>query len=290
LGRLRRTALFVPANSSKMMQKASSLGADMIILDCEDSVPLREKGNARLTLGAELGKHDWGKKEVGVRVNGLDTPFFGEDLDAAVRAGAHFVVLPKIEKASEVTLVEEKIEKIRGGAGEPPGILVTIENPTGLNNVEAILAASRLVTAMEFGSEDYALSLGIYGLDRSGLSTLYARSRIVAAGHAAGVDILDQAFVGLTDQEGLRASALEAKSLGFTGKAVIHPSQIDIVNGVFTPSAEEVGWAGRVLEAWKAAQAEGRGAFRLDDKMVDVVHVKMAENIIERAKSLGSES
>jgi citrate lyase subunit beta / citryl-CoA lyase len=286
LASLRRSALFVPANSSKMIQKASGLGSDMVIIDCEDSVPLQEKANARSTFSSELGGHDWGKKEVGVRVNGLETEFFGEDLRAAVLAGADFVVLPKIEEASEVVLVEKQIEKFRGGR-EPPKILVTIENPKGLNNVEQILASSRLVTAMEFGSEDYALSLGIYGLDRSGLSTLYARSRIVAAAHAAAIDALDQAFVGLTDPEGLKASAMEAKSLGFTGKAVIHPSQIDIVNATFTPSPEDIGWAKRVMEAWKEAQAEGRGAFRLDDKMVDVVHVKMAESIIGKAEFLG---
>jgi citrate lyase subunit beta / citryl-CoA lyase len=287
LVRLRRTVLFVPANSTKMIGKASSLGADMIILDCEDSVPVQEKGNARKTFGPEMKKYDWGRKEVGVRVNGLDTSFFGDDLKAAVEAGAKFVVLPKIEEASEVVQVQEKMEKFGGGTDHLPEIMVTIENPRGLNNVEQILASSPLISSMEFGSEDFALSLGIYGLDRSGLSTLYARSRIVASGRAAGVDVLDQAFVGLADPEGLRASALEAKNLGFTGKAVIHPSQIDIVNEVFTPSADELKWARRVLEAWKAAEAEGRGAFRLDDKMVDVVHVKMAENIIAKGESLG---
>ena len=278
--------LFVPANSPKMIGKASALGADMVILDCEDSVPLEEKENARATFGPEMKKHDWGKKEVGVRVNGLDTPFFGDDLKAAVEAGAKFVVLPKIESATEVVQIEEKMRS-HAGTNRVPEIMVTIENPRGLNNVEQILASSPLITSMEFGSEDFALNLGIYGVDRSGQSTLYARSRIVASGHAAGVDVLDQAFVGLSDPEGLRAAALEARNLGFTGKAVIHPSQIDIVNGVFTPSEDELKWARRVLEAWKSAQAEGRGAFRLDDKMVDVVHVKMAESVISKAESLG---
>ncbi|MDG6901479.1 MAG: CoA ester lyase [Nitrososphaerota archaeon] len=286
MARLRRTVLFVPANSGKMIGKASALGADMVILDCEDSVPQQEKGNARATFGPEMRKYDWGRKEVGVRVNGLDTPFFDEDLKAAVEAGAKFVVLPKIESASEIVQIQGKIEKF-GRGNRLPEIMVTIENPKGLNNVEQILAASPLITSMEFGSEDFALSLGIYGVERSGQSTLYARSRIVASGHAAGVDVLDQAFVGLADPEGLRASALDARNLGFTGKAVIHPSQIDVVNSVFTPSKEEVGWAKRVLEAWKSAQAEGRGAFRLDDKMVDVVHVKMAESIVSKAESLG---
>ena len=284
--RLRRTVLFVPANNPKMIGKASALGADMVILDCEDSVPEQEKANARKTFGPEMKKYAWGRREVGVRVNGLDTPHFPDDLKAAVEAGANFVVLPKIEDPSEVVRVQEKMEKL-GGSGRLPEIMVTIENPRGLNNVEEILASSRLISSMEFGSEDFALSLGIYGLERSALSTLYARSRIVASGRAAGVDVLDQAFVGLTDPEGLRASALEAKSLGFTGKAVIHPSQIDIVNQIFAPSADEVTWARRVLVAWNAARAEGRGAFRLDDKMVDVVHVKMAESIIAKSETLG---
>lgn len=287
MNRLRRTVLFVPANSGKMIGKASALGADMVILDCEDSVPVREKENARKTFGPEMRKWDWGKKEVGVRVNGLDTPSFGDDLKAAVDAGVKFVVLPKIEVAAEVAGVQEKMEKLGGSTGGLPEIMVTIENPRGLNNVEEILSSSPLISSMEFGSEDFALSLGLYGAERSGLSTLYARSRIVASGHAAGIDVLDQAFVGLTDPEGLKASALEAKNLGFTGKAVIHPSQIDIVNQVFTPSKSELDWARRLLEAWKTAQAEGRGAFRLDDRMVDVVHVKMAESILAKAESLG---
>ena len=283
---LRRTVLFVPANSAKMIGKAAGLGADMIILDCEDSVPHKEKENARATFGPEMKAHDWGKKEVGVRVNGLDTPFFNDDLKAAVEAGAEFIVLPKIEAASEVAQVQEKMGKY-GSPGHLPEIMVTIENPRGLNNIEQILSSSPLITSMEFGSEDFALSLGIYGLERSGQSTLYARSRIVASGHAAGVDVLDQAFVGLADPAGLEASALEAKSLGFTGKAVIHPSQIEVVNRVFTPSAEELKWARRVLEAWTSAQADGRGAFRLDDRMIDIVHVKMAESMIAKAESLG---
>jgi citrate lyase subunit beta / citryl-CoA lyase len=286
LVRLRRTVLFVPANNVKMIGKASALGADMVILDCEDSVPNQEKENARRTFGPEMKKYDWGRKEVGVRVNGLDTPHFSDDLKAAVEAGARFVVLPKVEAASEIVQVQEKMEKFGSGADHLPEIMVTIENPQGLNNVEEILTSSPLISSMEFGSEDFALSLGIYGLERSGLSTLYARSRIVASGHAAGVDVLDQAFVGLADPEGLRTSALDAKSLGFTGKAVIHPSQIDIVNQVFTPSTGELEWAHRVMEAWNTARAEGRGAFRLDDKMVDVVHVKMAESIIAKSESL----
>jgi citrate lyase subunit beta / citryl-CoA lyase len=287
---LRRTMLFVPGNNPRMIEKASTTGADMVLLDSEDAVPQPEKGRARQILREGFAAFRWGSKEVGVRVNGMDTPYYGDDLRNAVQTGVHFITLPKIEKAGEVREAERDIKKAAGrGAKEDaiPKILVTIENPQGLNVVEEILSASPLVTAVEFGAEDYALSMGIHGIARSVSSTLYARSRVVAAAHALSVDPLDQSFVGLNDPEGLRASALDAKGLGFVGKAVIHPNQIDIVNQVFSPSKDDVTWARRLLEAWKAAQAEGRGAFRLDDKMVDAVHVKMAEEILKKAKALG---
>jgi len=288
---LRRTVLFVPANNPRMVEKASKLNSDMVILDCEDSVPESEKGRARETLSNSLSSHSWAGKEVGIRINGLDTPHYEEDLKRAVAAGPRFIAIPKVETADEVRAVDRTIRRLAGDGYKEdslPKIMVIVETPRGLIAVEQILSSSPLVTAVEFGSEDFSLSMGIYGFNRSELATIYARSRVVAAAHAFHVDPLDEAFVDLRDVEGLRASAANARSLGFVGKGVIHPSQIDVVNQVFSPSKEEIAWARRVLDAWAEARKEGKGAFRLDEKMVDIVHVKMAERILGEAEMTGS--
>jgi citrate lyase subunit beta/citryl-CoA lyase len=271
-----------------MIEKASTLESDAVILDCEDSVPTSEKPKALVALAEGLRKFDWSAIEVGVRVNEIGTGQFREDVKVAVSSGAHFLVIPKVEKPAEVGMVQDLIEEFAGKKETSlPKIFVTIESPKGLNAVEEILKASGLVSAVEFGAEDYALNIGIYGAARSDIGTLYARSRVVAAAHAVSVDPLDQAFTDLDDFEGLKRSAAEAKNLGFTGKAVIHPNQIRVVNEVFSPTKEDIEWAKRLLEAWEIATREGRGAIRLDGRMVDVVHIKMARNLLEKARALG---
>jgi citrate lyase subunit beta/citryl-CoA lyase len=283
---MRRSVLFVPANNQKMMEKARTLSADMVILDCEDSVPQREKVKAREMASSALRDSDWVKKEVGIRVNGLETSQWREDVDAAVTAKADFIVIPKVESANDVLMVADEIGRTNQhseGILGLPKLVVTIESPQGLISLREILSSSKTITAIEFGAEDYALSLGIYQNYRKESTTLYARSHVVVLAHAFGVDPLDQAYVRLSDLEGLRKSAMEAKSLGFVGKAVIHPSQIEVVNDVFSPTTADLEWARKVIKGWKIAQEEGRGAFRLEDSMVDVVHVKMAERLLRSA-------
>ncbi|MDG6935020.1 MAG: HpcH/HpaI aldolase/citrate lyase family protein, partial [Nitrososphaerota archaeon] len=136
-----------------------------------------------------------------------------------------------------------------------------------------------------FGAEDFALSMGIFDIDRPETTLLYAKSRIAAAAHAFGIDPIDQVFLDLRNTEGLRLSALSAKNLGFVGKLVIHPDQIDVVNRAFSPSEREINWARRIVEAWEEHGKEGRGAFRLDDRMIDLVHVRMAERILDAERS-----
>lgn len=273
------------------MEKASKLNSDVIILDSEDSVAPVDKEKARGMISSALGSISWGgRKEVGVRINGLETDLWKEDLRSAVESRAQFVMIPKVQDAEEVAAVARIIgnsSQNRDPSSKPTRIFVTIENSKGLLNVEAILNSSNLIAAVEFGSEDYALDLGILSSARSSASTLYARSYVVAAARSLGIDAIDQSFIGLNDPEGLAASAREGKSLGFAGKNVIHPNQIDIVNEVFGPSMSDVEWAKEVLGAWKSAESEGKGAFRLNDKMVDIVHVKMAEHVIANARQAG---
>jgi citrate lyase subunit beta / citryl-CoA lyase len=270
-----------------MLEKAKALDVDMIILDLEDSVPEKEKANARHLTESALGSK-WRAREVGIRINGLETSLWHDEVIHAVKSSASFVVIPKVEKASQVKAVDSTIrgalEKEKGKDRLAPKIIVAIESPLGLLNAREILASSDLVTAVEFGAEDYSLNLGILSIDRSQNSSLFARSMIVSLARALSIDPMDQAFVGLNDPEGLRQSAVEAKDLGFTGKSAIHPSQIPIINDVFGPSASDIDWAKKVLSAWKVAESKGRAAFRMDDKMVDIVHVRMAERILEIGK------
>ncbi len=286
---LRRTLLFVPANNPKMVEKASTLGSDGIILDCADSVPPHEKARARASLGDSVAKFNRSTTEVGVRVNDYGTPMFEEDVRSAVLAGADFVDFPTVESAEEVKTAERLIKSTRQSrrAGSPPGIVVLIENPKGLNRVEEIIEASSLVTAVQFGAEDYLLSLGVYHATQTDLSTLYARSRLVAAAHEASVDAIDRVFTDLKDADGLKRSALDARNMGFTGKAVIHPSQIGVVNEVFSPTKEDVAWAKRVCSVGGTASDAGQGAVNVDGAMVDAVHLKMAQEVMRKAERLG---
>jgi citrate lyase subunit beta/citryl-CoA lyase len=282
---MRRSILFVPGNNERMLEKASTLKPDVVLLDLEDSVPEDDKTEARKAVQDALHGLTWKAREVAVRINGINTQHFSDDIKAVAASGFKLIAVPKVETAPEVEIIEKMIRKF-SRSGDVPGILVMIETAKGLIYVEEILSSSSLLKAVEFGAEDFALSMGIHNPSRPDVATLYARSRIVAAAHAFGVDPIDNVFVDLKDQEGLRRSAIDAKNMGFVGKLVIHPSQIDVVNEAFSPSRDEMIWARRVIEAWNENRKKGRGAFRLDDRMIDLVHIKMAQQILEQADDL----
>lgn len=256
----------------------------MVVLDCEDSVPVGEKERARTLANEAIEKGSWSAKEVGIRINGLDTEFWREDVQKAAASSVSFVLVPKVEEPRDVETVENAIRS--AAAKKVPNMIVMTESPRGLVNLDKILTGSHLVTAVLFGAEDYSLSLGGGVLVRPEFSTLYAKSHVVAISRAFGIDALAPAFVNLNDPEGLRAAAIEAKNLGFAGKLVIHPAQIDIVNGAFSPTTDEVTWANEVLNACKEAESQGKSAFRVRDKMVDAVHVKIACDILQIAEQL----
>ena len=261
----------------KMVEKASGLSSDMIVLDLEDSVPQGEKLAARTMASGSAAKQKWRAREVGIRINGLVTDLWRQDLEAVVTDGAGFVVVPKVEGPHDIEEVEAALQRTSGKS--VPEVAVTIESPRGLINMEKILSAARSVTAAIFGAEDYTLSLGLHTLDRPPASASFARSYVAIVSRAFGIDPIAEAFVSVSDLEGLKASAVEAKYLGYAGKAVIHPAQIPVVNEAFSPTADEVAWASEVLSAWNEAKSQGKAAFRVRDRMVDSVHIKMAEEI-----------
>lgn len=270
---IRRSQLYVPGNNERMIRKAAQeLSPDTVILDLEDSVPPEEKGKARELLRRLVPELDWGGKELCIRVNPLDTPYFYLDMDLVLGLDkVECVVIPKAETPLGF------IYKGTGRRIEP-----LIETARGLLMVEDIVR-SEGVSAVSYGVADFALSVG--GDHKAYANNQVIKTFVVAAAAAYGVDPIDRVFFDLKDLEGFRRECLEAKALGFVGKQVIHPSQIPIANEVFSPSPEEISWAERVVSAYEQAMHQGRGAIRLDDTLVDNVHYKIAKRILEMARS-----
>jgi len=269
---IRRSQLYVPGNNERMVRKAAAeLKPDSVILDLEDSVPPEEKGRAREILARLVQELDWGGKELCVRVNPLDTPYFYADMELVARLDAvKCVVVPKAEGPLDF------IHRGTGRSVEP-----LIETARGLLAVEDVVR-SEGVEAVSYGVADFALSVG--GDHRAYVGNQTIRTLVVAAAAAYGADPIDRVFFDLKDLEGFRRECLEARALGFVGKQVIHPSQIPIANEVFSPSADEVAWAERVVSAYEEALRQGRGAIRLDDALIDNVHYRLARRILERAR------
>lgn len=271
----RRSQLFVPGNNERMIRKAAlELNPDSVIIDLEDAVPVNAKEDARRLIRELLPQLDWGNKELCVRVNAPDTPWFYGDVDTVVRIdNVRCIVVPKAEFSLDF------IYRATGREIEP-----IIETARGLLNLEDIVR-SEGVTAVSYGVADFALSVG--GSLQAYESNQVIKTMVVAAARAYGVDPIDRVYFDIKDLDGFRRDCVEAKSLGFVGKQVIHPSQIPIANEVFSPSKEEVEWARRVVEAYERAVKEGRGAINLDGKLVDYVHYRLARRILEIAKQLG---
>ena len=266
---LRRSQLYVPGNSEKMVTKAAALDADSVILDLEDAVPASEKAGAR-TVIARLSKElDWGKKELCVRVNAVGTPEHSADISAVRRIErVDSVLIPKAEGDCSVV-----------GRRSAKSLIPIVETAGGLMTLGE-LSRSRGVVAMSYGAGDYASSVG--GSVEAYLDNAVVKTLIVAASRSSGVEAVDNVFFDLQDLAGFRAQALAARSLGFTGKQVIHPSQIPVANEAFSPSEKEVEWATRIVREVERAGAQKRGAIRVDDKLVDAVHYRLAKGILER--------
>ncbi len=267
--------MFVPGNNEHMIRKAAlELNPDSVIIDLEDAVPVNAKEDARRLIRELLPQLDWGNKELCVRVNAPDTPWFYGDVDTVMRIdNVRCIVVPKAEFSLDF------IYRATGREIEP-----IIETARGLLNLEDIVR-SEGVTAVSYGVADFALSVG--GSLQAYESNQVIKTMVVAAARAYDVDPIDRVYFDIKDLDGFRRDCVEAKSLGFVGKQVIHPSQIPIANEVFSPSKEEVEWARRVVETYERAVKEGRGAINLDGKLVDYVHYRLARRILEIAKQLG---
>ena len=280
--------MFVPGNNPGMMQDAFIYGPDSIMLDLEDSVTLAEKDTARLLVYNALKTIDYGNIEMVVRINPLSTPYGRKDIEAVVKAGVDVVRMPKTETADEVREVEAEIEKVEkkiGCVGRTK-IMAAIESALGVVNAYAIATASSRMMGIALGAEDYCANLKTQRTPE-GIELLLARQTIVVAARAAGIDCIDTVFSNLNDMEGFRREVELIKKLGFDGKSIINPRQIEIVNEVFTPSQKDIDKAVAIVEALHEAARRGSGVIALNGKMIDKPVVIRAQHTIDLAIAAG---
>lgn len=285
--RFRRTMMFVPGNNPGMIKDAYIYNCDCIMFDLEDSVSYAEKDAARSLVFHALTTIDYGDKELVVRVNALNTSIGIDDLEAMVRARIDVIRLPKTETAQDIIFCEEQVERIEKTVGIPVGttkLMAAIESAQGVLNAPAIAMASKRLIGIALGAEDYVTDLKT-NRSPEGIELLFARSMILQAARSAGISALDTVFSDVNDEEGLIAEAKHIKQLGFDGKSVINPRQIQPIIDVFTPTMKEIQKAKAVMEAIAEANRRGSGVISLNGKMIDRPFVLRAERVISLAKA-----
>lgn len=286
--RARRAILYVPGNETRKIEKAATLSADSVCLDLEDGVALNRKAEARAIVTNALRARDFGASEKLARINAVGSGLEEEDLEAIVPARPDAIVIPKVSEADAIRWVGERVgelERANGIEEGAIGLIGMIENARGVLNLPAIASSVRL-RALIFGAEDYAADVGATRT-REGLEVLYVRSAVVTACAAFGLQAIDLLYLDFRDPEGLRAEAVRGAQLGYAGMQVIHPNQVPVVQEVFTPDDAAIAKAQGVVNAAREHLAAGRGAFALDNKMVDMPIIKAAERVLERARAAG---
>jgi len=308
--RLNRSTLAVPGSNPRFIEKATKSAADIIFFDLEDSVAPDRKDQARKDVIAALNDLDFGDKSLSVRINGLDTHYMYRDLvDIVEQAGNRLdlVLVPKVGTAADIYAVDMLLTQIEQAKGinKRIGIEILIETAQGIQNIFEIAAASPRNESMLFGSADYAASSGaqitmiggpnpdyhvLASADSAGVRSVhwgdmwhFPLARLVAAARANGLRPVDGPFADIKDADGWLASANRARVLGCEGKMVIHPSQVELANELFMPSAAEVDQAKRILQAMQEAEQAGVGAVTLDGKMIDIASIRQAENTVKKA-------
>lgn len=282
-----RSWLFVPGHRQKMIDKSPGRGSDALIYDLEDAVPANELEAARTKVSAALNAAQEGPRRF-VRIHGAGHGAADGDLRAVVRPGLEGLVLPKVDRPEDVLTVDRSLTELESQAGMAPGrvrLAAMIESAVGLIQAPAIAVSSPRLAALMFGAEDFAVDLGLFSFRQGGLLA-YARSALVVAAASAKLEVVDKVYVDFRDPDGLARETQAARELGFTGKLLIHPAQIEAVHHVFRPTDQEVESARRVVAAFKAAPEEGTMA--VDGKMVDLPVVKRAQWILRSAPKKGS--
>ncbi len=287
--RLRRTSLYIPGTNPGMLANAEVYGADSVILDLEDGVPVSEKDAARILVRNALQHIPYRRAEVTVRVNALSTPFGRDDFREIIPLAPDAVRLPKCESADDVREADAMMTDLELKNGIEPGtvgIIAITESARGGRNLSEIAAESPRLIALNYGAEDYTADIGAVRT-KEGRELDDIRAKVIVAARIAGVQALDSVFGDVNDLDGLYAEALRVRLLGFDGKSVIHPRQIPVVHRAFTPSDQEVGFARRVMAAFREASSRGAGVIALDGRMIDAPVVARAEKILALAEAAG---
>ncbi|XJS10539.1 aldolase/citrate lyase family protein [Aerococcaceae bacterium WGS1372] len=287
--RLRRTMMFMNAQKPGLIKDAYIYGSDSIILDLEDAVAENQKDAARFSLFHALKSIDYGDTEVLVRINGLDTPHWQEDIRCVVAAGADGIRIAKCETADDVRLVEKHVEMAELEFGVEVGrtlLMAALESPLGIMNAYEIVTASDRMFGCAISGGDFRKSMHVQ-LEEGGIEMLIARGQMLLAARAAGVQCFDTMFPNIDDMETFKAEVIKNHKMGFDGKSIVNPKQIEFVHETFAPTEEEIAYAEKLVRSFNEQADSGVGVYTVDGKMVDIPFFEDAERILNLTKATG---
>ena len=286
--KLRRTMLFVPGNDPGKLLNAGIYGADSLVFDLEDAVSVGEKDSARDLVKNAIMFNEY-PCEVGVRINHISTPFGYDDLREIMKARPAFIRVPKSEETADIVAVDDYITQLEKEYGYEVGgvkIVLTIETALGIINSYQLAKSSKRIVAIGLGAEDFAADLET-NRTADGREILFARSQLLLSARAAKVQAIDNVYADVTNEAGFMADTLLGKELGFSGKSVIHPNQVEIVHRMYTPTLNEVSKAQKIIGAYQEALAKKSGVIALNGKMIDGPIVARAERTLRFAQAVG---
>ena len=287
--RLRRTMMFMNAQKTGLIKDAYIYGTDSIILDLEDAVAENQKDAARFSLYQALKNIDYGDTEVIVRINGLDTPHWEEDIRCVVAGGADGIRIAKCESANDVHTVEEHVLAAEKEFGVEEGrtlLMAALESPKGILNAYEICTASPRMFGVAISGGDFRKSMHVR-IEEGGIEMLTARGMMLLAARAAGIQCFDSLFPNIDDMEGFKAEVIQNRKMGFDGKSIVNPRQIEFVHKTFAPTEKEIAYAEKLVRGCQAQADAGIGVYTVDGKMVDIPFFEDAKRVIRLAKACG---
>ncbi|HLQ39589.1 MAG TPA: aldolase/citrate lyase family protein [Tetragenococcus sp.] len=287
--RLRRTMMFMNAQKPALIKDAYIYGTDSIILDLEDAVAENQKDAARFSLYNALKNIDYGDTEIIVRINGLDTPHWQEDIRCVVAGGADGIRIAKCESAKDVHTVEKHVEAAEKEFGVEIGrtlLMAALESPKGILNAYEIVTASERLFGCAISGGDFRKSMHVQ-IEDDGIEMMAARGQMLLAARAAGVQCFDTMFPNIDDMETFKKEVIQNHKMGFDGKSIVNPRQIQFVHEVFSPTEKEIRYAEKLVRSFNEQADSGVGVYTVDGKMVDIPFFEDARRILDLAKATG---